>query len=524
MPPKRPKKNRPKARTQRVFQRTCAAVLRTRGKIKVTIIAGVFLLATAFVPIIFVNPSGPKPQGTDVHVQEIRSRTTVGQTSGENSPAVVKGNVTYNINPDWRNADSGAGSQADHADFDSERPQDIHAESPQQSCRRLLAQAKHEMDYGRLEAAEALIERAEMLLDHLIGPLHPLRTDLLGALAKLRLLQGRLDIAERLQREVVDRYENSSGQHHANAWQAKSSLASILIDSGGHTEAEALLRDIQPLQAQHLGNQHDDTLETVNRLGELLRVSNRAVEAEVLLESYLKGPLASTKQSLVLYNTLAGALQAQGRLDEAERVMRVLVQDAGELLGQDHPDSVRYLRNYALFMTEQRKFAIAEPLAREALRRTDRLYGPSSIEALIARNNLGFVVGEQGRHAEALPRFQEVVQRARQGLPPEHWALPPFTASLGQCFLELGRYAEAEAELLDAFEGFCRLGGDDHPSARRVQELLTRLYHETGRTPSGERPSEPDLDLSEHLRAGEVDASDDITVESKTAEGRRSVP
>jgi hypothetical protein len=66
-------------------------------------------------------------------------------------------------------------------------------------------------------------------------------------------------------------------------------------------------------------------------------------------------------------SSLAGVLQKQGKLPEAEALHRESVAMAKKLMGENHPDVLAYSKNLAGVLRQEGKLAEAEMLDRETL-------------------------------------------------------------------------------------------------------------------------------------------------------------
>jgi hypothetical protein len=69
----------------------------------------------------------------------------------------------------------------------------------------------------------------------------------------------------------------------------------------------------------------------------------------------------------VSINNLASLLQDQGKLAEAEPLLRVCLAVRRRVLGEDHPSTLMSIDNLASLLQDQGKLAEAEPLLRDCL-------------------------------------------------------------------------------------------------------------------------------------------------------------
>jgi tetratricopeptide (TPR) repeat protein len=96
-------------------------------------------------------------------------------------------------------------------------------------------------------------------------------------------------------------------------------------------------------------------------------------------------------------------MQAQGRLDEAEKLLRQALDVECRVLGEQHPDIPTAMNNLALVAEIQGKYAEAEELFRRALEMDQLLLGDDHPRTQIPFNNLLRVLRAQGKMEETRP-------------------------------------------------------------------------------------------------------------------------
>ena len=96
---------------------------------------------------------------------------------------------------------------------------------------------------------------------------------------------------------------------------------------------------------------------------------------------------------------------------------------------------------------------------------------PGGVTAHVSQ--LGRELGRLGQ-SEALGA--EAVEGARQSLPDGHWRIGGFLAGYGETLLKLGRFAEAEAALLEAHEFLEAAHGPNNERTVKVIQFLVDLY------------------------------------------------
>jgi hypothetical protein len=100
-------------------------------------------------------------------------------------------------------------------------------------------------------------------------------------------------------------------------------------------------------------------------------------------------------------NSLANLLSDQGKLSEAEPLLRDALRCRREILGETHPDTLASMNNLASLLTEHDKLDEAEPLLRDALRGQRETLGETHRHTLLSMHNLGLLLKDQGKLSEA---------------------------------------------------------------------------------------------------------------------------
>jgi tetratricopeptide (TPR) repeat protein len=256
---------------------------------------------------------------------------------------------------------------------------------------------------------------------------------------------GHVDEAEAVYRERVATCEHELGAHAFTLW-AGHALAGALIGWERYGEAEALVRDALQRHAPTVGD------------GDL--------------------DVALTRQAL------ARTLDAQDRFDEAD------VEYDGAIAALRHVGDkpgtflLPTMYAHATMLERCERFADAEAVHRRRVADAESSFGPRHIQTLAARCGVGRNLILQGRAgaAEAILREVEELSTASGEAP---LAAPPWFPAvlrswLGWALVDLGRYEEAEAYLVNAYPRIVETRGKDDENARRCLSNLVELFVATG--------------------------------------------
>jgi non-specific serine/threonine protein kinase/serine/threonine-protein kinase len=160
---------------------------------------------------------------------------------------------------------------------------------------------------------------------------------------------------------------------------------------------------------------------------------------------------------------IQGVLLEIGRSDLAFPHAETALSIRRRLLGEDHPDTIRSLHNYASVLQQLGHNAQAEPLQREALERSRRVLGNDNTRTLEALNNYAYVLGELGRSAEAEPLYKEALERYRHMWGRDHIDTINALNNYAYAVKSQGRTAEALPLYEEALGDCRRVLGEDHP-------------------------------------------------------------
>ncbi|HEY0178314.1 MAG TPA: serine/threonine-protein kinase [Dokdonella sp.] len=178
------------------------------------------------------------------------------------------------------------------------------------------------------------------------------------------------------------------------------------------------------------------------------RAEGHADASIATLEQAIEGRralLGQPDRSLgIALGTLSVSLIQAGRYDDAWRRADEAIQVYAGLGERDSVAALAALSNRGTAAMNAGRLADAERDLRDAVERRRSLYGPSP-ELAQTENNLGLVLEQQGRAAEAIALFEDGLQMAiERGGETTRYALP-LRGNLAEAYVAASRVAEAEA-------------------------------------------------------------------------------
>jgi hypothetical protein len=93
---------------------------------------------------------------------------------------------------------------------------------------------------------------------------------------------------------------------------------------------------------------------------------------------------------------LSSKTGSQGRLDEAEKILRTNLEAWEDLQGKDGRETLAATCSLARCVCSQRRLGEAEKFFRTALKGQERVLGPDHLDTLATRQSLADCLGEHG--------------------------------------------------------------------------------------------------------------------------------
>jgi tetratricopeptide (TPR) repeat protein len=194
-----------------------------------------------------------------------------------------------------------------------------------------------------------------------------------------------------------------------------------------------------------------------------------------------RGPVSGIHPALRSVIGLSRLLRDQGRMNEAESLVRRVLAIVERIRGLDHPDVARGLIDLATLLQDTNRLAEAEPLLRRALAIDERAYGADHPRVGSDLSHLAHLLRDTGRLGEAEPLLRRSLAIAEQSLGPEHPNVASALDNLAQLLRAENRLAEAEALTRRALAIDEPTYGPDHPRVAIRLNNLALLLEATNR-------------------------------------------
>ncbi|MBF0109672.1 MAG: CHAT domain-containing protein [Magnetococcales bacterium] len=366
-------------------------------------------------------------------------------------------------------------------------------------CHRRHAEAA--MGQGDMKEAERHFLRARDA-SRLSGPdTDPKRIEIQTGLAESLRLQARFDEAEKILASLLALPLSKDAPGDTVRSQMLGAMARLDEDMGRFGPAEDRYREVLALEKKTLGENHPNTIATQSDLAGLLRRKGELVQAEkMFLDAYerfrrLLGP--RHPNTLVAANDFSLTLEEEGLYETAEPLFRMVYNLSSEVFGAEHPSTLANLNNLALLYESQGTFDKAQPLYEQAIAIARKTRGDGHPDTVAFLNNLGYLHMLRGHFTKAREVFDEVYTSWSVSLGEEHQKTLKALNNLARSILGQQKPQEA-LSLFEKALGLRRsVLGDRHPDTQRTMLDLGRTFLAQGKTSEGRDLLARTLELNE---------------------------
>jgi eukaryotic-like serine/threonine-protein kinase len=291
------------------------------------------------------------------------------------------------------------------------------------------------------------------------------------------------DRAAEMSREASRLHKALHGERHHLVAHSQAQLGDALRHLHRLKEAEPLLRSAIQMQRQFDGTNSSETLGWMTDLASLCEAQGNVEEAERLFRQVMREQekLGESRSTLPPMSNLGGLLSSEGRYREAEELLTNVVALSRRLNGPDHPTTLTTMNQLGELYRHVHRFAEAEAIRREELKASVRVRGPEHPRTLTSMNNLALVLIRLKRHAEAENILRNVVEVRRRNAGSDHPDTLRAQINLAYLYVQQGRLDLAESRYTNLVAALDRVLGPEHPSTLACAINLGGLYRKQAR-------------------------------------------
>ncbi len=265
------------------------------------------------------------------------------------------------------------------------------------------------------------------------------------ALGDTYLGLGRSDASEEHLRRAADIHRQQLGEEHPQTIDSLSRMGMFFYSTGNYAKAEQQYRELLAICERTVGPDHQETLHKRGQLAHAIYWQGRLDEAENIYLDVIERERRFGEDhapALLTMNNLAILYCNTGKFAEAERLLTETLRRQRRLLGEEHPLTLTTLSNLGYVYTMLGEFTKAKPFCEQAMQDRQRVLGDHA-DTAYSIHNMGHFFCSQGESEAALPFFQQAYEMRQRLLGNEHPDTQLSVRQLGKSLLALGRPAEA---------------------------------------------------------------------------------
>ncbi|KAJ7842310.1 hypothetical protein B0H13DRAFT_2286752 [Mycena leptocephala] len=204
--------------------------------------------------------------------------------------------------------------------------------------------------------------------------------------------------------------------------------------------------------------------------------------ASLRLISHVDSLRHGNQQAVVDFGARYGMIYYYaGRFEEAKGLYLAVLEKRTQVLGGDHPDTLRAMRNLASTYRVLGEFHKAEELEVAVLEKQKRILGDDHPHTLEAMGNLAITYQHLGKFHRAEELIVVVLEKQKQIFRDDHPATLRAMGNLASTYHKLGNFQKAEELDVVVLEKQRQAFGDDHPHTLRAMGNLASRYHNLGK-------------------------------------------
>ncbi|PVH92336.1 TPR-like protein [Periconia macrospinosa] len=286
-----------------------------------------------------------------------------------------------------------------------------------------------------------------------------------------------------LPRDIQSSNDDALGSSKAQGIRSGGALRSVSLefDNGSIlTASSAKLEEKEKAR----GPDHTSEPDTDHNLGLLCHKQGKLDEAEEMLRRALEGREKTLgkqhRLTLTSMCNLASVLQDQGKYDAAEEMNWQVLKGREIILGPEHPDTLTSMANLASTCKNQGRWKEAEELEVQVVETRKTVLGMEHLDTLDSMANLALTYREQWRWKEAEELFVQMIETSKKVLGADHPSTLSSMANLASTYRNQGRWKDAEELEVQVMETSKTKLGADHPDTLTSMANLASTYWKQG--------------------------------------------
>lgn len=208
-------------------------------------------------------------------------------------------------------------------------------------------------------------------------------------------------------------------------------------------------------------------------------------------------------QTVVSTGLAALAHQELGRYDEAEKILKAVIEDCRRDLGPEHPSTLNSMSQLACVYRASKRMTEAISLSEKVVESSKKVFGMEHWNCLVVMENLAQYYAENGLWLKSSAVGSQVVDISKTVLGPEHPRTLDYMNSLADAYCDSTKYQAATQLKEEVFQVRKRTFGPDTWQRFDAMEKMAAFYHRIGRLSEAEELAEQALEGKEKIFGAE---------------------
>jgi tetratricopeptide (TPR) repeat protein len=188
-----------------------------------------------------------------------------------------------------------------------------------------------------------------------------------------------------------------------------------------------------------------------------------------------------------VWKTLARVFFDEGRWEEAEQLLMLLIENHESTLGSDHPKTLYSMIGLAATYWSQGRYAEAEQIQVQVMQTNQKKFGEDHIDTLSSMAKLASTYWSQGRYDEAEQIQVQVMQTSQKKFGEDHPYTLQSMLKLASTYWNRGRRKEAEQLHVQVLENSERTPDLGRPMTLMSLDKLAASFRRQGRWEEAEQ-------------------------------------
>ena len=253
------------------------------------------------------------------------------------------------------------------------------------------------------------------------------------------------------------------GDEHPDVGASMGNLAMHLTWAGELARADSLQTEVLARTSAYWGEGHPRTADQILVMGDVKHWMDELVEAESLyteaIDIYRKAVGEDSRRTLSGLAKLGWLKNDLGDFGEAERILRETLARQREVIGEESEDCAWTMNNLGYALQCLNRFDESTEMYRRSVDLWMKIGGDTHEGTACALHGYGALRGAMGDYVTAAELYRKSVPIYERAWGAGHGRLGGVMVDAAGCFVELGRYEEADSLLEEAIRRWPDGGG-----------------------------------------------------------------